>query len=285
MKPPIAAADIGISTSCYHGERLTPAHLDRLEACGFHRLELMASPHHLDYHDRAHRREIVDWFTTHPARPASVHLPFGEMTPSGSLRPISALSGNLRERSRARDEIKRALEMTEQLGVSRVVVHLGVPGQTFNPVLFDHTYALLDEIRRFAGVEILIETLDNEVTVPARIREFLDLTQIPGVGICYDVGHRPSTEDPDRFERVREIHLDDNDGDGDSHMWPFAGILDWPELAGQLVAEGFDGTLVLEGSTPDPERAREAADRLADVLAEAASSPEDRKHAPEARLS
>lgn len=285
MTRPFAAADIGISTSCYHGERLSPLHLDRLDALGFGHIELLANRPHLDYQDPAHRREIVDWFGDRPARPVSVHLPFRETGGPRGWRPLSALSSDIRERSYARDQIKRALEITDQLAVTWVVIHLGDPGQSFNPVLFEYAYAVLDEIRRFAGVEILIETLGNEITGPERIREFLDIAQIPGVGICYDVGHRRPAAEGERFDQVREIHLNDNEGDGDPHLWPFAGTIDWPRLARGLVSAGFGGALVLEGGTPDPDRGRAAANRLARLLAEAAGSPEefDLKHALKAK--
>ena len=41
------------------------------------------------------------------------------------------------------------------MGLTFVVLHLGNPGQEFNPVVFDHAYAAIATIQSFAGTRVL----------------------------------------------------------------------------------------------------------------------------------
>jgi sugar phosphate isomerase/epimerase len=225
-------------------------------------------------------KEVADWFEASPAGTPSIHLPFFHPGLRGPGAWISALAREEASRQAARDEIKRALEITDRLPVRWAVVHLGVPGQIFSPVLFDYAFALVEMIRSFAGVQILLETLDNEIATPERIREFIQAAQVPGVRICYDVGHLGPPRAGATFDDAGALHLDDNDGSRDEHLWPFTGNLDWPALAASLAASGFAGPLVFEGPDGDLPKALDAADRLRDLVREAADSRMelDRKH-------
>ena len=50
------------------------------------------------------------------------------------------------------DEIKRALELTDYITPSYVVMHLGNPDDKFTPVAFEYAYAMIAQIHAFAGV-------------------------------------------------------------------------------------------------------------------------------------
>ena len=76
------------------------------------------------------------------------------------------------ERQRALDAIKRCLELGDVMGLTFVVLHLGNPGQAFNPVVFDHAYAAIATIQSFAGTRVLVETLSNDIATFPRILEF-----------------------------------------------------------------------------------------------------------------
>lgn len=262
----------GISTRCYGSQTLATSHLDELHGLGLRHIELFADSHHFDYRDRARRREISDWFATHTSEAPSLHLPSAGTDP-GQLR-VSPLASEQRDRQTALDEIKRALEINDDMPVAWVVVHLGVPHQPFTPVLFDYAYALVDLIRTFAGVDVLIETLQNEISSPKRIREFLTLTEVPEVGICYDVGHGHLEQMPVELDRVRAIHLNDNDAARDDHLWPFMGTIDWPSLAGEFADGSFLGPFILEGADTNLHLALDGARRLEALISEARTSRE-----------
>jgi sugar phosphate isomerase/epimerase len=265
----------GISTSIFGARPLVPSDLDRALDAGFDHVELFARRTHLDYGSRTTRREFREWFRSHPSPAPALHLPDFRNADSGEPTRIWPLAPEARQREAARDEIKRALELTDHLGISRLIVHLGLPGQPFDPTLFDHAWRLLDMIRSFAGLPILVETLPGEASSPERILELLDLTAIPGTAICYDVGHEHLAGRMPTFERAGEVHLSDSDGASDQHLLPFEGEIDWPRLARALALARFSGPIVLEGEAPNPERGAEAAGRFESLVAEARRAPED----------
>ena len=83
-----------------------------------------------------------------------------------------------------------------------------------------------------------------------RLREFLTLAQLPDIRICYDTGHGVLQGPLPRLAGVGAIHLSDNNGDSDDHLWPFEGKLNWPEFVTELVRSGFEGPMVFEPSSP-----------------------------------
>lgn len=265
-------AGFGFSTYAFRDEPFSPAQLDRVQAAGFRHIELLGNRPHLDYHDREVQRQIVDWFRSNPTEARSLHLPYSEPTGKTSFRWISALASEERDRQASLDELKRALEITDRIPVSWVVLHLGVPGQQWSPVHMEYAYAAVDMIRKFSGTPILIENLRNEISRPERIREFIRVAELPETGICYDVGHGHLDGLKPVLDGVRSIHLNDNDLSGDAHLWPFGGTIDWPRLAQELVAAEFTGPLVLEGTGRNLEPAVDAARRFRDLLYEARSS-------------
>ena len=160
------------------------------------------------------------------------------------------------ERQRALDAIKRCLELGDVLRLTFVVLHLGEPGQEFNPVVFDHAYAAIATIQSFAGARVLLETLSNDIATFPRILEFKTAAQIPNLGICYDTGHGEMDGSADA------IHLNDNDGSGDNHLWPFDGTRNWPAFVERIVSESFDGPMILEGRDDRLDKASDSRSRL-----------------------
>ncbi len=267
--------EFGISTYSFRDQELTPHLLDRLRLAGFRQLELYANRPHLDYHDRAVRRSIAGFFETHALPPPSLHLPYFEQVGPKSNRPISPLATGRLQRREAIDEVKRALELTDRMMIAHVVVHLGIAGERFNPIHFDHAYSLIHAISSFAGVDILIENIPNEISSLDRIREFLDTARVPDIGICYDSGHGRLDGSAPELERVGAIHLNDNNGQEDSHLWPFDGAGRWAALVERLVDADYNGPLIFEVAGDEFDRGHEAGRRLASLADEARASLEE----------
>lgn len=91
------------------------------------------------------------------------------------------------------------------------------------------------------------------------------------IGFCYDTGHARLC--PDGLEMARcmagrmlTVHLQDNLGEGDAHLMPFDGTVDWAATARMLDEAGYSGPYVFETALPSPQevirRARETAQRL-----------------------
>jgi sugar phosphate isomerase/epimerase len=179
------------------------------------------------------------------------------------------LESGPRERQSALDAVKRCLELGDRLPLRYAVLHLGAAGSPFNPVHFEHAYTAISMIRAFSGLRVLLETLPNDIATFSRIAELQIAAQFPDVGICYDTGHGEMDGAPD------VIHLNDNHGEGDEHLWPFDGSRDWPALVERLVVQSYDGLFILEGRDDRLERASSCRSRLQDLMDEARNSVEE----------
>ena len=254
--------DFGISTSCFGTAPLTPDLLERLRLKGFSDIDLYSGLPGFNYHNRSVVRAIAQWFADVELPPPSLHLPVerpGEDILSS--RPI--------ERQRALDELKRSLELCDLLPIRFAVLHLGEPRRQFDFVVFDHAYAAIAVIQSFSGARVLLETLPNDIATFDRIAEFRNAAQIPNIGICYDTGHGEMDGQPDA------IHLNDNNGSGDDHLWPFEGTRNWPALVERIVLSEFKGPLIFEANDDRIDKAADSRSRLRDLFDEAGSSIEE----------
>jgi len=254
--------DFGISTRCFGTTPLTVDLLERLRRAEFGLIELHGVLPSFDYHSRSLARSVARWFADVELPPPSLHLPFER--PGEDI-----LSPGPIERQRALDALKRCLGLCDLMPIRFAVLHLGARGQEFNPVAFDYAYNAIATIQSFAGIRVLLETLPNDIATFERIQEFRNAAQIPTVGICYDTGHGEMDGRPDA------IHLNDNNGDGDDHLWPFEGKRNWPAFAEQLVLSEFDGLLILESQDERFDKARDSRSRLIDLIDEARNSIEE----------
>ena len=92
----------------------------------------------------------------------------------------------------AMDEIKRAIEVAEKAPFKFLVQHIGASGEEFDEHKFDAAMTSIEHLRAFAkplGVRILVENIPNELSTPARLVEFIQVTHMEDVGVCFDIGH------------------------------------------------------------------------------------------------
>ena len=265
----------GISTFAFENRELDIHLLRKIFAAGYRHIELVANRPHLDYHNRSLQKEVANWFLSNELPPPSLHLPFEERLGPKRVLPISALAPEERRRNAAIDEIKRALEISDRMSLAGVVLHLGVPGQGFGPVDFDHAYTVVEAIRAFAGVDVLIENIPNDISTLERIREFIDVARLRDVHICYDSGHGHLEGPLGQLDRVAAIHIHDNHGELDDHLWPFDGTLNWARFVEELVMSDYHGPMIFEVSDERIERGWKTVERLEDLLGQARSSPDE----------
>ncbi len=82
--------------------------------------------------------------------------------------------------------------------------------------------------------------------------ELVDAFESPAVGICYDFGHAHLTGGTHREklavigQRLRAVHVQDNDGKTDGHRLPGRGNDDWVDAMSALAAIGYQGELTYE---------------------------------------
>src|SRR5262249_506344 len=142
-----------VSTYLYVKERLHPGMLDSLVRSGAQAIEIFAARQHLDYANRKqHVREIADCFRTTAASLNPVHAPlFGDddWGRAGSP-PVNVASTDRAGRVEPMDEIKRALEIAEQIPFRFLIQHLGTPNESFDERKFEAAMTSVEHLRAFA---------------------------------------------------------------------------------------------------------------------------------------
>jgi sugar phosphate isomerase/epimerase len=246
-----------MSTYVYVKERLHPGLLDGLVRGGAQAIEIFAARQHLDYANRKqHVREIADWFRTSGVPLHSVHAPMFADYEWGrtGAPPVNVTSTDRATRIEAMDEVKRALEIAEQIPFRFLVLHLGVGNEVFSDHKFESAMTSVEHLRAFAkplGVRILLENIPNEIATPEKIVEFIQITHFDDVGACFDVGHAHIMSSiTEAFEilkdHIQSTHVHDNNKDKDSHLWPGKGSIDWSETVGMLRSAPRTPPLLLE---------------------------------------
>jgi sugar phosphate isomerase/epimerase len=231
-----------ISTHVFLHQRLHAGLLDAMVSAGAESIELFAARHHFDYADRNEVKELAKWFRSNNCR-ATMHQPVFDGRGSGSnwskhVPPtINLIDVEKSRRIDAMDEVKRALEAAEQIDIDSMVLHLGTRDDTWSERTLDLSMTAVEHVKAFAhplGVKTLIETLPNEVTSPQHLMEMLRIAHLDTVGVCLDVGHMnlhgmPGIAESFRLlgDRIKQVHLHDNDGEHDEHCWPGEGKVDW----------------------------------------------------------
>jgi len=229
-----------VSTYLFVKERLHPGILDGLERSGVQAVEIFAARQHLDYANRKqHVNEIAEWFRGSSVPLNSVHSPLFADYEWGraGAPPINVASTDRAARVEAMDEIKRALEIAEQIPFRFLVQHLGTPNESFSEKKFEAAMTSIEHLRAFAkplGVRILLENIPNELSTPDKLVEMIHNAHFDDVGVCFDFGHAHIMSSVrEAFEILHtyicSTHVHDNDKLKDSHLWPGQGTIDWKE--------------------------------------------------------
>ncbi len=250
--------DFGLSTHLYHSEALGPARLDAMAAAGFTAVEVFATRSHLDYHSPQAGHDLARWCADAGLRLHSVHAPITESLRGTSWGPpFSTASAQLAHRTRTVEECVKALELASAAPYRYLVLHLGVPDE-FAPPSGDNqreavlqTLGALLPVAERVGVRIAVEVIPNALSTARQLVRLIEEEELPGLGICLDVGHaRLQGDVVEALETVAgylvTTHLHDNRGRTDDHLLPFEGVIDWPELLIALQKVGYDGTLMFE---------------------------------------
>ena len=238
-----------ISTHVFFSQRLHPGLLDALRKSGAQTIELFAARHHFDYTDRAQVREIADWFRSTNTG-ATLHQPLylsdrADAQWSRHVAPnLNLIDPEKSHRINAMDEVKRALESAEQVPISACVLHLGCKGDAWNLRALENSLTAIEHLKAFAhplGVRILLENLQNDITTSEHLLEIVRVGHFDRVGVCLDLGHAHLAAPENNagineaFEllkpRIAQLHIHDNHGQKDDHLWPGAGSIDWQNVA------------------------------------------------------
>jgi sugar phosphate isomerase/epimerase len=269
-----------LSTHLFVGHRLTTVWLERAWDAGFPSVEIFCARPHIDYRDKAQIGELGHWFRDSKLQLHSVHSPIYNDDVGGRSGPQSIV--DITETTKAKriaivDEVKRALEIADVIPFRYLVQHFGTVGQEFDERRIDSAFSSLEEIKVFAaqrGVQVLLENIPNEHSTAERLNYFLGQTHLD-LGYCFDIGHAHLGAGIDHeFElmkdRIRSTHLHDNNGEEDSHLFPFNGTIDWRRAMELLRSRPDQYPLLLELKEPPKleqpiEQAMRAFDKLQEI--------------------
>jgi sugar phosphate isomerase/epimerase len=201
-------------------------------------------------------KEIAEWFRGSGVPLNSVHSPLYADYEWGrtGADPINLASTDRAGLVEATDEVKRALEIAEQIPFRFLVQHLGLPNESFSEKKFESAMTSIEHLRAFAkplGVRILLENIPNELSTPEKLVEMIQTAHFDDVGICFDFGHAHMVNSVrESFEivapRICSTHVHDNAKDRDSHLWPGKGTIDWKEAMELLRSAPQTPPLMLE---------------------------------------
>lgn len=256
-----------LSTHLFLNHQLHPGLLELAERSGAQAVEIFAARQHFDYTRREQVMELAEWFRSNTLKPFSMHAPLypdREMGRAGSPG-LNVLHPEKSHRIDAMDEIKRALESAEYIPLCNLIVHLGERYDDWSPRNIEYALTALEHLGAFArplGVRLLVENLLNEPTTPEHLMHILEMGHLDNIGVCLDLGHANitvgTTAAIETFgNRIASVHVHDNHGAKDEHLWPGDGTIDWKATVAALKALANPPATVLEisYSLPEPQTA------------------------------
>ena len=285
-----------LSTYLFVKRKLTPALVAAIAASGVNSVELFCGRSHFDYRSTDVVKELAGALRDHNLAVHAVHAPPERnfSTTRDSSAPLSICDPDRSRRLEAVDEIKRALDLAEDISFPYLVQHLGSSRDANDPRLFEAAYNSLEHLHIFAkqrGVTIALENTPGELATPANLRQFLAESRLSDVRLCFDIGHAHLADGVAKsLEIMRDLvvtaHIHDNHGLKDEHLAPYeaaaddgkpagaSGPIDWKEALValppvRLVFELKEQPAYAEPAPPSVslDVARKAFDRVEEELA------------------
>ena len=224
-------------------------------------LDYFESNRYIDYveifHDYPNReinddKDLIDKINSYDLK-YTVHAPFIEVNPA-SVNPSLA--------NASIDEIKRSIDLANILNSDMIIIH---PGRS----IFNNDHEYMKSVYRIAedslkaigeyakdnGVNACIENLPRlrgfmyqDIFQLNESLERIDLPMTLDIGHAYTAGF---TVDEVYFNRIKHIHIHDNDGVHDSHLPLGEGIIDFKKFFEIFSKKGYDGIYNFELSSKE----------------------------------
>ena len=249
-----------LSTYLFVTHKLTPELLSQVAGAGFQGVEIFCARSHFDYTVKQEIRATASTLEAHRMQLVSLHAPnrrdLSAMRESGA--PLSICEVERVRRVEAMDEIKRVIDVADDLPYPRLILHMGGSRETADPRKRDAAFSSLEHLilhARHAGVTVCVENTQSEMGSPDYLRAFVDETRLTGLRFNFDIGHAHLAEFPEKErlekslsplrELVSSVHLHDNHGEKDEHLPPYDGSIHWPEAIKLLKSAAQNGGLPL----------------------------------------
>jgi len=270
---------------------LTPELLEHIAGAGFQGIEIFCTRSHFEYSMKPEIRAMTDALEAHKLQLVSLHGPTSRDVSATreSGMPLSICEVERVRRIEAMDELKRVIDVADDLPYARLILHMGGARETADPRKRDAAFSTLEHLilhAHHAGVTICIENTTSEMGDPSYLRTFVDETRLTGLRFNFDIGHAylSDFQEDERIDKsfaplhdlVSSVHLHDNHGEKDEHLTPYDGTIDWP-AAIKVLKSAPQGSVPLvlelkEKTGPEAPTAREqlaAAKRALDRFEEA----------------
>jgi sugar phosphate isomerase/epimerase len=232
-----------LSTYLFVSRKLTPELLGQIAGAGFEGVEIFCTRSHFEYSSKTEARAMAGALEANRLQLVSLHAPTSRdvsaMRESGM--PLSICEVERVRRIEAMDELKRVIDVADDLPYSRLILHMGGTRETADPRKRDAAFSTLEHLilhAHHAGVTICVENTTSEMGEPNYLRAFVDETRLTGLRFNFDIGHAHLSDFPEderiekSFSPLRElvfsVHLHDNCGEKDEHLPPYDGTIDWP---------------------------------------------------------
>ena len=231
-----------LSTYLFVSRKLTRELLGQIAEAGFTGVEVFCSRGHFDYTSKTEARDLGAALDSLGLTLTSLHAPTSRdlsATREGG-QPLSICEVERVRRIEAMDELKRAIDVAEDLPFPRMIFHMGGSRETADPRKRDAAFSSLEHLilhARHVGVTICVENTTSEMGDPAYLRSFYDETRLTGLRFNFDIGHAHLADGPEDervekgFAPLRDLvvgaHIHDNHGEKDEHLPPYDGTIDW----------------------------------------------------------
>lgn len=222
--------------------KLTHELLAQIAGAGFQGVEIFCSRSHFDYASKPEVRAVAKMLADNKLWLSSLHAPTSRdlsATREGGT-PLSICEVERVRRIEAMDELRRAIDVAEELPFPRMIFHMGGSRETADPRKRDAAFSSLEHLilhAKHLGITICVENTTSEMGDPAYLRSFVDETRLTGLRFNFDIGHAHLADGPEdeRIEKgfaplqdlVAAVHLHDNHGDKDEHLPPYEGSINW----------------------------------------------------------
>jgi sugar phosphate isomerase/epimerase len=177
----------------------------------------------------------------------SIHAPISDVN-------IAALSERMRES--AVMETIAAMEHAIQLNANTVTFHPGYQSMVV-PDLKDksaekakRSIRTIDRLMKEFSLTACVENMPSFKFMLGRTaKEMFDLVDGTDMRICFDIGHANTMSQIDEMidllgDRIKNIHIHDNNGENDDHMTIGDGNIDFPAVLKKL--SNYKGKYIIE---------------------------------------
>src|SRR5215475_13857841 len=157
-----------LSSYLFISRKLTRELLGEIAAAGFQGVEIFCSRAHFDYTNRAEVRAMAAALADNKLMLASLHAPTSRdlsATREGG-QPLSICEIERVRRIEAMDELKRAIDVADDLPFERMIFHMGGSRETPDLRKRDAAFSSLEHLilhARHVGVTICVENTTSEM--------------------------------------------------------------------------------------------------------------------------